>query len=302
MPQTGLNIFRPVLNNQQDDQNLDQTIAQARLSTQKPQRHSMGVAFGGTDEGTGRVEQGVANPTSPVAVRPVSLQSSYSTNDLPTRNSLNSALTKTYAEQQLHNHNANLGRIPVGAAGNRQSHDFQPAITSIEQKRDEKAQITSSALQASAAPFGPSPIVATTSDIFLSAGVSPFNNLGSGGYGYNMMQNYNIPPVQGSSQPQSAPSSIGTQYSVYGGFGRIQDSQPRLAIRTRPQQVNDAARFDNTPLDEYRGRLYDLCKDQHGCRYLQKRLEERNADAISMIFIETLPFVVELMTGKSNLC
>jgi hypothetical protein len=42
--------------------------------------------------------------------------------------------------------------------------------------------------------------------------------------------------------------------------------------------------------------IYSLCKDQHGCRFLQKKLEERNVDNIQIIFNETAPHVVELMT------
>lgn len=47
-----------------------------------------------------------------------------------------------------------------------------------------------------------------------------------------------------------------------------------------------------------RGEIYALCKDQHGCRFLQKKLEERNPEYLQIIFEETNPYVVELMTGK----
>lgn len=50
------------------------------------------------------------------------------------------------------------------------------------------------------------------------------------------------------------------------------------------------------PLDSFRGRIYELCKDQHGCRYLQKKLEERSADQVRMIWLETKQHVIELMT------
>ena len=43
--------------------------------------------------------------------------------------------------------------------------------------------------------------------------------------------------------------------------------------------------------------IYSLCKDQHGCRYLQKKLEEKNPQHVQMIFQETHAHVVELMTG-----
>lgn len=49
---------------------------------------------------------------------------------------------------------------------------------------------------------------------------------------------------------------------------------------------------------EHVNEIYGLCKDQHGCRYLQKKLEEKNPQHVQMIFQETHMHVVELMTGK----
>ena len=56
------------------------------------------------------------------------------------------------------------------------------------------------------------------------------------------------------------------------------------------------SRYQNMPLESFRGQIYDLCKDQHGCRYLQKKLEERNADQVHAIWLETNQHVIELMT------
>ena len=62
----------------------------------------------------------------------------------------------------------------------------------------------------------------------------------------------------------------------------------------------DNARFINVKLESLQGEIYGLCKDQHGCRYLQKKLEERNQDHVRLIFLETNQHVVELMTGKAG--
>ena len=63
------------------------------------------------------------------------------------------------------------------------------------------------------------------------------------------------------------------------------------------------ARFTNVKLEHLQGEIYALCKDQHGCRYLQKKLEERNPEHIHLIFTETNQHVVELMTGSTvSLC
>lgn len=60
-----------------------------------------------------------------------------------------------------------------------------------------------------------------------------------------------------------------------------------------------ANRFTNVQLESLTGDIYGYCKDQHGCRYLQKKLEERNPQYVQMIFRETHDHVVELMTGGS---
>ncbi|KTW30039.1 uncharacterized protein T551_01983 [Pneumocystis jirovecii RU7] len=59
---------------------------------------------------------------------------------------------------------------------------------------------------------------------------------------------------------------------------------------------SDGNRFSGAALETFVGEIYSLCKDQHGCRYLQKKLEERDPRRISMIFIETYPHAIELMT------
>lgn len=52
----------------------------------------------------------------------------------------------------------------------------------------------------------------------------------------------------------------------------------------------------STPLEDLQGEIFALCKDQHGCRYLQKKLEEGNAAHRDMIFTETFSHFAELMT------
>jgi Pumilio-family RNA binding repeat len=300
MPQTGLNMFRPVLNSPPNEQNFDLAMSQPPVSTQKPQRHSMGVTFNGVGE-TSRYEQPAMTSIGSSASRPTSLLSSFSTNDLPTvKNSTGLAsninVSKANIDQHFHNHNANLGRIPPGAASNRQSRDFPVAPTAAEPKRDDKVPNVQSLLQANATPFGP-PMISTTDSNALSTALLPYSaNTAPGAYGFGM-QTYNLSSNSPTNQVQAVQSGY-NGYSVYGGYGRLQDSQTRVVHQRRPQGGGEAARYDNVPIENYRGKLYELCKDQHGCRYLQKRLEEKDPEHTMMIFRETLPFVVELMTGK----
>ena len=107
-------------------------------------------------------------------------------------------------------------------------------------------------------------------------------------------------------------------YQQYPQQGRFPDSQARVIQQRRLQNVEgtnsssisrhlnndpylDVARFTNTKIENYQGDIYALCKDQHGCRYLQKQLEGRNPETIHLIFIETNQHVVELMTGIATL-
>ncbi|SPO27733.1 related to PUF4 - member of the PUF protein family [Ustilago trichophora] len=51
-----------------------------------------------------------------------------------------------------------------------------------------------------------------------------------------------------------------------------------------------------TQLEDLQGDIFALCKDQHGCRFLQKKLEESNPGHRDMIFTETFTHFAELMT------
>jgi hypothetical protein len=74
--------------------------------------------------------------------------------------------------------------------------------------------------------------------------------------------------------------------------------QPSSFITTQANMDSDNSRYSNVKLEELIGEIYGLCKDQHGCRYLQKKLEEGDDENIRLIFEETNPHMIELMTGK----
>lgn len=71
-----------------------------------------------------------------------------------------------------------------------------------------------------------------------------------------------------------------------------------MQARPMPKRTHDGEtnRYATTNLVEHVNEIYGLCKDQHGCRYLQKKLEEKNPQHVQMIFQETHMHVVELMT------
>eukprot|EP00005_Dracoamoeba_jomungandri_P014035 CAMPEP_0174275554 /NCGR_PEP_ID=MMETSP0439-20130205/59890_1 /TAXON_ID=0 /ORGANISM="Stereomyxa ramosa, Strain Chinc5" /LENGTH=666 /DNA_ID=CAMNT_0015367671 /DNA_START=134 /DNA_END=2134 /DNA_ORIENTATION=+ len=56
----------------------------------------------------------------------------------------------------------------------------------------------------------------------------------------------------------------------------------------------NAGRF--TSIEQVIGQIYPMCKDQHGCRFLQKKLDEENVQITDTIFNEVYPHFAELMT------
>ncbi|KAH0838661.1 ARM repeat-containing protein [Lanmaoa asiatica] len=58
----------------------------------------------------------------------------------------------------------------------------------------------------------------------------------------------------------------------------------------------DLNRFAGTRIEDLQGEIPALCKDQHGCRYLQKKLEEGVPEHRDMIFRETFGHFADLMT------
>jgi hypothetical protein len=304
MPQTELNLYRPVLGSPPSELPTD-------LSARKPQRHSMGVTF---SDSTKFDQPGIPTSTTSMS-RPTSLQSSYSTNDLPTVKtssilSSNATPPKTHAEQHLHNHNASMGRIPLGAVNNRQSRDLAARLSLTEQKNEETNQSAlsnQSALQASAAPFGPQLSSTIQPSSLVSAGgpgSMAYNN-GSQMYAYGM-HSYNVNQMSAqmalNSQLQAYQNQNQGSFGQYGTYGQYSKDGLQRGGSGRRLHNGDEARFNNIPLENYQGKIYELCKDQHGCRYLQRKLEENNAEQTQAIFLETRPHIVELMTGKFYPC
>jgi hypothetical protein len=246
------------------------------------------------------------------------LTQSYSASEVPTLkngagvNSTNGVGFITHAEQHLHNHNANLGRIPFNAMNSRHSREMPNGY------KDQDYRSSYSGLHASAAPFGPgmtsaAPVngVAGTvgSPTMSQYATTPTSNAPYYGYGMSMLNGamnglsmghgpqIGAPPTYGGNAMFGGGNNVPyfNPYATYGPQARVQDSQARV-IQSRRLQ-NDANRFMNYDLKTMpRQEIYSLCKDQHGCRFLQKKLEERNPESLQIIFDETAPHVVELMT------
>ena len=241
------------------------------------------------------------------------LQSSYSTNDIPTMKNTNGLGTitpsKSHAQQHFHNHNASLGRIPPGAVSNRHSRELSGGENRREEPTNGYGQI-SSTLQTTTASLAGASMTASSPAESVTSPVAQFNNVPQyaaptfyGGYGMQLM-NMGMTPVQMTNQLafsnplQAYPSQNSfAPYQTYGQpANRFADSQARVIQQRRMQHGEETARYNTVKLEHLQGEIYNSCKDQHGCRFLQKKLEERNPDHIQMIFLETNQHVIELMT------
>ncbi|PQE29768.1 hypothetical protein CJF32_00000430 [Rutstroemia sp. NJR-2017a WRK4] len=300
------------------------SAAESPISVRPSYRHSLDLKY---YDGPQDIATQVTSPPKHVHATPPKLQSSYSTNDIPTMrtstNGMTSAANNTpnsHAQQHLHNHNASLGRIPPNAM-NRLSRELAAGdAATLREAQNGGFQSIQSALQASAAPFGPaltqgmnqaqvsSPVTPPTGQQNFSTSVPGYYNP------YNMhmmsmgMQNMQI------GQPMYSPPNAYGNYgnSMYQQNGGPRDSQARVIQQRRQNDgegksqyayvktpANDSSamnRFANVALEQLGGEIYALCKDQHGCRYLQKKLEDRNPEQVHMIWLETNQHVIELMT------
>ncbi|KAJ5239413.1 hypothetical protein N7468_004032 [Penicillium chermesinum] len=266
MPQNVSNLMRL-------DSNGDRAATQSRHHA----RRSLQGGIGFSDD-----RDTDATTTHVQSNRPISLQSSYSTNDLPTikgTTGFDAAITppKTHADH-LHQHNASMGRIPSGVVQQPRTSRESPVSDS-----DKNSQPASTMLQASAAPFGPQ-LTSTAPTPAMAGSAVP------GGMQMPVYGGYPM-PVPGFVTNNNAYGA----YAPFNGF-RFPDRVVGQRRNTTEGEASQMGRFTNYPLEHYKGELYTLCKDQHGCRYLQRKLEERNADHVQLIFSETYMHVIELMT------
>lgn len=110
-------------------------------------------------------------------------------------------------------------------------------------------------------------------------------------------------------------SGHGNNYHQYNGRRNFNMSSGvnvhRKMHNSNRRKGDDAAKYANAKLEDFTGDIYSLCKDQHGCRFLQKQLDldrelansdGRGSDALAsdvaatMIFNEIYLKIVELMT------
>lgn len=223
-------------------------------NTRQLHRHSMEASFGPYSQ-PNLASLAISNDTSRPTLPPI--QSSFSTNDIPTMKSTSGiggmvTPTKTQAEQQFHNHNASLGRIPLQRVNNRHSRELSGGESRREDSNNGYS-FFSSALQANATPFGPSspttsPIESRALDSIPSGIVQmPIGHQQYsvpafyGGYGMQLtnMGMASIPmgnqlAFSTQIQPFQPPNAFNT-YQSFGQPPRFTDSQARVIQQRRLQ-------------------------------------------------------------------
>jgi hypothetical protein len=235
------------------------------------------------------------------------LQPSLSSNDVPTLKSGHATLPNaaTHAQQHLSNHNASLGRVPLGAMNGQASRD-------VDSRDSSPGMPIGSALHATAPAFGAhfaqqqlGPQLPQTGSSPLASAASPFGVQSLyNGYNSPMMQ-MTTTNVQDYSQNQLAQYGL----PLYNGPA-ARDSQALVIAQRRAIEADGEwsrmcatllmatgmSRFNDESIESFAGEIYSLCKDQHGCRFLQRKLEERDPEQIHLVWLETHQYVVDLMT------
>lgn len=286
MPQGALNMFR-----------LDQLPSSEKQPTSPhPSRHLARHSLGANSLLFDKDTKNEELPSVPPS-RPVSMHSAYSASEIPTAGAreFNGIITspKVNSDQQFQTNGA-FGRIQPNGRQKKDSPERSEANPVSSQPQQLHIATAPIGTQSNSGNSNTSPVTPS-----LSGGLP---NVQVPYYGYPL-QSYvgNQAPVNGQS-PQNY--NLTSPYSGYGTYGnyRFPDS-PRKATNSRRNGEGESpqmSRFSNFPLEHYQGELYGLCKDQHGCRYLQRKLEEQNPENVQIIFDETHRHVVELMTGWLN--
>ncbi|PIA33038.1 hypothetical protein AQUCO_04200053v1 [Aquilegia coerulea] len=155
----------------------------------------------------------------------------------------------------------------------------------------------------------------------MNQGLKPFNVGGGGGggvYDQNLLNNHSSDPyskfltggggeigkcycsdcLKGGSYPKDYRRSSNGLQRCYKGdnlddlnyFNRLQ------IYNSQVHQLMNQPRFNS--LEEVRGIMVATAKDQHGCRFLQKKIEGGRKEDIEMILVEIKDYISELMVDQ----
>lgn len=111
-------------------------------------------------------------------------------------------------------------------------------------------------------------------------------------HGHNFAQIL-VPNSNSHTSPLQIPLTSPSIHSPTLSFDNSSPSQKSPGKRTN--QIS--TKISNyTSLKELKDHIYDSAKDQNGCRFLQKKLDDKDPKEIELIFEEVFPHITELMT------
>eukprot|EP00252_Welwitschia_mirabilis_P019721 TRINITY_DN4646_c0_g1_i4.p1 TRINITY_DN4646_c0_g1~~TRINITY_DN4646_c0_g1_i4.p1 ORF type:complete len:925 (-),score=199.35 TRINITY_DN4646_c0_g1_i4:717-3491(-) len=117
------------------------------------------------------------------------------------------------------------------------------------------------------------------------------------------------PSPTGSRKESLSNSGIGSGLSLANGpslsgafqldiHGQARSISPDVVDADIPFRslTNTSQQPKYSSLDEVQGRIYFVARDQHGCRFLQRKFDEGSAEDIKKIFVEIIDHIIQLMT------
>jgi len=100
--------------------------------------------------------------------------------------------------------------------------------------------------------------------------------------------------ASGSHQRGGVSGGVGNGGGSLTGGSLSDSNDPALSDEAADAAM--ASRFADKTIEEVVGSVFALCRDQYGCRFLQKKLDEHDTKALNIIFEETHERFAELMT------
>ncbi|KAJ9115516.1 hypothetical protein QFC22_005275 [Naganishia vaughanmartiniae] len=178
---------------------------------------------------------------------------------------------------------------------------------------------------------GPAPVAGAGGPVQAGiAGGQPLEGLTPAQRGFSnpdLAKAFNKGPAAGGFNPMTAPRAYGQADPLYAGMdigngvaplggqnfaggydnygfdddnfgsGALYSGNGNMNMKSKRADMDrEYNRFAGMRLEDLQGDILALCKDQHGCRYLQKKLEEEVPEHRDMIFRETYGHFPELMT------
>lgn len=128
---------------------------------------------------------------------------------------------------------------------------------------------------------------------------------GSGSGGNSLNGSQHMSPLSQPSNPLNGSAGLANSNGSGGNGGSGASPNNAMGSSTGSTGSNSAngnaslasMRYSNTTLEECVGQIFQMCKDQYGCRFLQKKLDEdKTSTTCDLIFTEIVNEVVELMS------